>query len=131
MTAAIRLNRRGSWLTASMIRPVVLLDGRPVVTSFGSTVLPVAPGSHRLDVREGTLVNGGFVSLLVAVAPGRLVDVEYAPSRWSGRRGRLGFGGQERPDRTGATVSYVLAAAFLGVPVIAVALWGLVSLLAR
>lgn len=103
MSSAIRLIRQGTWATTSLVKPTVLLDGRPVPTVIGATVLPVAPGVHRVDVRENDFGAQAPVAAMVTVAQGRMVDVYYAPPMTRFDSGRLGAVPQERAGREAAT----------------------------
>lgn len=108
MNSAIRLIRQGSWVTTSTVTPAVLLDGRPMFTVIGPTVLPVAPGMHRIDVHERYLGSSVPVAVMVMVAPGQLVDVFYAPPHTRFTSGRIGMVPQQRPGEATATAVYIV-----------------------
>ncbi|MDR2280403.1 MAG: hypothetical protein LBE07_06070 [Gordonia sp. (in: high G+C Gram-positive bacteria)] len=107
MSQSIRLHRQGSFLSTTIGRTTVLLDGRRRQTSFGVTELPVRAGTHRLEVV-------GHDAIDVDVAPGAAVDIYYAPPYTRFHRGTLGRSEQKRQG-AGANIAISVASTSLSV----------------
>ncbi|WP_242660692.1 hypothetical protein [Mycobacterium kubicae] len=78
----------------ALFKPKVLIDGYETpVTGWGRTVLPVAPGQHRVHVHVPYLLPAqiGAADTVVDVYPGRLVELEYKAPVWGFSPGSLGY----------------------------------------
>jgi hypothetical protein len=62
-----------------LFKPVVAIDGRPVQSAWGRTVVPVPPGQHHVHAHVPYLLppRVGPADTVVTVHPGQVVEVEY------------------------------------------------------
>lgn len=112
----IRFTVQGGFMTASMIRPDVKMNGYPVaITNYGTTDVPVPAGTVNVEAHM-TYIWGpyGRAGLQVQVPPGQVVPVHYAQPYMSFGQGRMGLEPQERQGK-GAYIAILCTA--IAIPV--------------
>lgn len=104
---AILLTMQGNALTATPNSPTVRLDGHPVPSTYGTTLYPLRPGRHRVDVHMQWMRQFGQAGLEVDVGEGQTVPVYYAPPWHQFRTGEIGH--EEQPRRGLGTMIAIVA----------------------
>jgi hypothetical protein len=102
-------------LAASMISPVVTIDGYPAPAHWEQNLYPVVAGQHHLQVSSSYLWRYGTADLPIMMYPGRSVEVHYSGPVVTFLRGSIGFEPQPRP---GMPVFW----AIIALPIVLVAL---------
>ena len=83
-------------LTSNFVPPTLTIDGHPAPAATGSTVIPIQPGPHHLEVYSQWLRRYGQAALDVQIPPNAMVEVFYAPPLHQFTTGELGFTPQQR-----------------------------------
>jgi len=83
-------------LTSSFVPPTLTIDGHPAPAATGSTVIPIQPGPHHLEVYSQWLRRYGQAALDVQIPPNAMVEVFYAPPLHQFTTGALAFTPQKR-----------------------------------
>lgn len=99
MTALLRITCQGHAVVLG--QPVGWLNGAPVPLRFGVNELHVAPGDWTVQVALPHALTGPYGRTLarLAVGPGDVVDLWYAPPLHRFGRGRLGREPQQHQGR--------------------------------
>lgn len=116
----IRFTTQGGFMTASMIRPNVTMNGYAVaINNYGTTDVPVPAGVVNVEAHM-TYIWGpyGRAGLQLQVQPGQIVPVFYAQPYLSFGQGRMGVEPQERQGK-GAYIAILSCA--IGVPLLIIA----------
>jgi hypothetical protein len=98
------------------VKPNVAVDGYPVAANWGRVVIPVQPGQHRLDVHTPYFLppKVGPADLMVNVAPGQTVELEYRSPLIAFARGSLGAPPQKYNGMWLLIVMSVILVLFVG-----------------
>jgi len=102
------------------VPPNVLINGWPVASKFGRTLIPVPPGAVRVDVFALWTKQYGRASLAFHAAPGQSVPVFYALPYHVFANGAIGHVKQKRPGLAAIVVPLIVCVA-LGVLSVVVA----------
>jgi hypothetical protein len=119
-TGHLRVNLQGSVLTSSMITPTLLINGQPVMASYGPNDYILPAGPYRVSAYGQWMRQYGQAALDVAVYPGQTVDVFYAAPMHQFTTGSMGFTKQPRRGLglllglMGGVVFYVLLMLAIG-----------------
>lgn len=78
--------------------PTVLVDGQPILALWGTTVVPVAVGAHRIEIGYYNALSSRYVlaPFDFVVAPGQQVPIHYA-SPYGQALGAIGHQPQSHP----------------------------------
>ena len=95
-SSALKFTVQGSVLTSSFVPPTLTIDGHPAPAATGSTVIPIQPGPHHLEVYSQWLRRYGQAALDIQIPPNAMVEVFYAPPLHQFTTGALAFTPQKR-----------------------------------
>lgn len=83
----------------TLLQPRVLIDGYPMPVRNGDNVLPIVPGTHRLEVYAQWVWRYGHAERRLDLVAGRTVELWCAPPVLTFLRGALGETKQRHPGR--------------------------------
>lgn len=109
---------QGSELTANLIVPTLLLDGRQVPSRYGENAYQLPAGRHRVELYGQWMRRYGQALLDVDLVPGAALDVYYAAPWHQFTTGSIGF--VKQPRRGAGWLAVVLV---LCVLVVARTVW--------
>lgn len=95
--------------SASMISPLIAIDGYPAPAVWERNVFPVPVGRRRITTQSTYLWTFGRAELDVDVAPEQTVEVYYAGPVITFMGGRIGF----EPQKRGGMVPLIVLLAFV------------------
>jgi len=122
-SSALKFTVQGSVLTSNLVPPTLTIDGYPASAATGSTVIPIQPGQHHLEVYSQWLRRYGQAALDVQVPPNAMVEVFYAPPLHQFTTGELGFTPQQRKG-IGCFVSLIVVLVVFVIVVVLLAVLG-------
>jgi hypothetical protein len=122
-SSALKFTVQGSVLTSNLVPPTLTIDGFPAPAATGSTVIPIQPGQHHLEVYSQWLRRYGQAALDVQVPPNAMVEVFYAPPLHQFTTGDLGFTPQQRKG-IGCFVTLLLVLVVFVILVVLLAVFG-------
>lgn len=111
-SSALKFTVQGNVMTTNMIPPTLTIDGFPAPTAIGSTMIPIQPGHHQLEVHSQWLRRYGQAAMEVSIAPNSTTEVFYASPVHQFATGSLGLTKQKRKGMA------VLLGILIGLPVL-------------
>lgn len=120
---AMNMLKPSGWGSASMITPLLAIDGHQAPVVWERNVIPVPVGRRHLTAQSTYLWTYGRAELDVDLAPEQTVEVYYAGPLLTFMGGRIGF----EPQKRGGVVPLAIVVGFcilVGVAVIIGAVLG-------
>lgn len=94
--AALKFTVQGNVMTTNMVPPTLTIDGFPAPTSIGSTMIPIQPGQHHLEVHSQWMRRYGQAAMDVSITPHSMTEVFYASPVHQFTTGNMGLTKQKR-----------------------------------
>lgn len=111
---AITMLKPSGWGSASMITPLLAIDGFTVPSVWERNVIPVPVGRRHLTAQSSYLWTYGRAELDVDVAPEQTVEIHYAGPLITFMSGRMGF----EPQKRGGVVPLIVVLAFIALVIV-------------
>lgn len=95
-SAALKFTVQGNIMTTNMVPPSLTIDGFSAPTSIGSTMIPIQPGQHHLEVHSQWMRRYGQAAMDVSIQPSSTTEVFYAAPVHQFTTGSMGLTKQTR-----------------------------------
>lgn len=103
----------------TLIDPKVLINGYPMPVRNGDNVLPIIPGTHRLEIYAQWVWRYGQAERRLDLVSGQTVELWYAPPVLTFLRGALGETKQRHPGTVALVCALVVFLLVVGLMVLA------------